>query len=358
MTDIGGFAKPGFEAVEDAFRANFDVHGDVGAAFCLYAGGEPVVDLWGGVAEVKTGRPWEEGTLQLVFSTTKGVAAICTHLLAQRGELDLDAVVATLLGYFELGNDVVDEGDVRWVRNPACAEIYDANHGTAVRAATPEGIEAVLRRADELFADHQHRTFKVDPRTPAAFEARLLLDGYAQETEVQLLLTGDLRADPPAVDIRPVEGPADWAVLARLTRRDHEEEAEKEGHPPYAPSVTTAMVATKRAKAPALRFFLAGVEGEDCAFFSSRPGPEGSGVGKVEDLFTAREHRHRGIATALIAHAVADARGRGADAVLIGADPTDTPKDMYAAMGFEPVCPLRSYTKRSPAAGGATTPAR
>ena len=86
-----GFAKPGFEAVEDAFRANFDVHGDVGAAFCLYVGGEPVVDLWGGVADVDTSRAWEEDTLQLVFSTTKGVTAICAHLLAQRGELDLDA---------------------------------------------------------------------------------------------------------------------------------------------------------------------------------------------------------------------------------------------------------------------------
>jgi len=41
--------------------------------------------------------------------------------------VDLEAVVATLLGYFELGNEVVDEGDVRWVRNRACGSIYDAN---------------------------------------------------------------------------------------------------------------------------------------------------------------------------------------------------------------------------------------
>jgi GNAT superfamily N-acetyltransferase len=271
--------------------------------------------------------------------------------------VDLEAVVATLLGYFELGNEVLPEDGVRWVRNPACAEIYDANHGTAVRVGTPDAVDAVLRRADELFAANHHRTFKVDPRTPTAFEARLLLDGYAGETEVQLLLTGDLRADrPPPVAIRPVEGPADWASLARLTRRDHEEEAAKGGRPPHPPSVTTAMVATKRAKAPALRFFLATVDGEDCAFFSSWPGPEGATgrVGKVEDLFTAPEHRHKGVATALIAHAVADARARGADAVLIGADPGDTPKDMYAAMGFASVCAFRSYTK--PRRGGATTP--
>jgi GNAT superfamily N-acetyltransferase len=260
---------------------------------------------------------------------------------------DLEAVVATLLGYFELGNEVVAGERVRWVRNPACAEIYDANHGTAVRAATPGQIDAVLHEADVRYADLAHRTYKVDPGTPTAFEARLLLDGYEGEAELQLLLTGDLQAAPRPVDIRPVDAPADWASVARLTRRDHEEEAAKAQRAPYAPSVTTAMVATKRAKAPALRFFLArDQDGEDCAFFSSWPGPDGSGVGKVEDLFTAPEHRRKGIATALIAHAVDDARRRGAVEVLIGADPRDTPKAMYAALGFAPVLVLRSYTKR------------
>jgi CubicO group peptidase (beta-lactamase class C family) len=113
VTEIAGYAKPGFEAVEDAFRANFDVHGDVGAAFCLYVGGEPVVDVWGGVADVGTGRAWEEDTLQLVFSTTKGVAAICTHLLAQRGGLDLDAPVAALWPEFAAaGKDRITTRDL------------------------------------------------------------------------------------------------------------------------------------------------------------------------------------------------------------------------------------------------------
>ena len=113
MTDIGGFAKPRFEAVEEAFRANFDVHGDVGAAFCLYVRGEPVVDVWGGVADVESGRPWTEDTLQLVFSTTKGVTAICTHLLAQRGELDLDAPVAALWPEFAAaGKDRITTRDL------------------------------------------------------------------------------------------------------------------------------------------------------------------------------------------------------------------------------------------------------
>jgi CubicO group peptidase (beta-lactamase class C family) len=85
---------PGFEKVRDAFAANFDERGEVGASFALYKDGRKVVDLWGGVADQESGRPWEEDTLQMVFSTTKGATAICTHLLAQRGVLDYDAPVA------------------------------------------------------------------------------------------------------------------------------------------------------------------------------------------------------------------------------------------------------------------------
>ncbi|MCG7206967.1 serine hydrolase domain-containing protein [Streptomyces arenae] len=94
MTLIHGEVAVGFEGVREAFAANFEQRGDVGAALCVYRGGRPVVDLWGGVADPDTGRPWERDTLQLVYSATKGATATAAHLLAQRGELDLDAPVA------------------------------------------------------------------------------------------------------------------------------------------------------------------------------------------------------------------------------------------------------------------------
>src|SRR4051812_43939337 len=94
MTEIQGEVAAGFEPVRDAFAANFANHGEVGAAFALYVRGEKVVDLWGGVADTTTDRAWAEDTLQLVFSTTKGAAAICAHQLAQAGALDLEAPVA------------------------------------------------------------------------------------------------------------------------------------------------------------------------------------------------------------------------------------------------------------------------
>lgn len=93
--DIGGEVAAGFEGVRDEFAANFAERGDVGAACCIYVDGMKVVDVWGGVADHKTGRPWAEDTLTLVYSTTKGVTAICAHQLAERGQLDLDARVAS-----------------------------------------------------------------------------------------------------------------------------------------------------------------------------------------------------------------------------------------------------------------------
>jgi CubicO group peptidase (beta-lactamase class C family) len=90
---IGGMVASGFEGVRDAFARNFSEHGEAGAAFCLVVDGKAVVDLWGGVADVNEGTPYGPDTLQLVFSTTKGATAICANLLAQRGELDVDAPV-------------------------------------------------------------------------------------------------------------------------------------------------------------------------------------------------------------------------------------------------------------------------
>ena len=93
--DISGHVESAFEPVKEAFEANFSERGDVGAACCVYVDGRKVVDLWGGLADSKSGRAWEEDTLALVYSTTKGVTAICVHRLAQEGLLDLDVPVAS-----------------------------------------------------------------------------------------------------------------------------------------------------------------------------------------------------------------------------------------------------------------------
>jgi CubicO group peptidase (beta-lactamase class C family) len=91
---IDGWTASGFENVRTAFEKNFADGLEVGAAFAAYHRGEPVVDLWGGIADVNTQRPWERDAMILVFSTTKGATAVCAHKLAQEGLLDVDAPVA------------------------------------------------------------------------------------------------------------------------------------------------------------------------------------------------------------------------------------------------------------------------
>ncbi|MET7981287.1 MULTISPECIES: serine hydrolase domain-containing protein [unclassified Streptomyces] len=91
--DVNGTVAEGFEPVRQAFAANFAALGDRGAAVTVYRDGHKVVDLWGGTRDVDGTEPWQRGTAQIVRSATKGVAAAVLLLLAQRGQLDLDAPV-------------------------------------------------------------------------------------------------------------------------------------------------------------------------------------------------------------------------------------------------------------------------
>jgi CubicO group peptidase (beta-lactamase class C family) len=96
---LSGTCEPAFARVRDAFAACFEPRADggvsdLGAAVALYVDGRAVVDLWGGWADPARTRPWQRDTIVCVFSCTKGMAALCAHLLADRGRLDLDAPVA------------------------------------------------------------------------------------------------------------------------------------------------------------------------------------------------------------------------------------------------------------------------
>jgi len=91
--DIHGFVSVGFEAVRSAFAANFVRRREVGAACCVYHKGQKVVDLWGGVRNKATGEPWQEGTMALVYSATKGLSAMTLAIAHSRGWLDYDQLV-------------------------------------------------------------------------------------------------------------------------------------------------------------------------------------------------------------------------------------------------------------------------
>jgi CubicO group peptidase (beta-lactamase class C family) len=91
---ISGTCAAAFEGVRQAFEANFRAPGEVGAAVAVVVDGMPVVDLWGGHADQARTRAWERDTLVNVYSTTKGMVALCAQRLVDAGALDLDAPVA------------------------------------------------------------------------------------------------------------------------------------------------------------------------------------------------------------------------------------------------------------------------
>jgi CubicO group peptidase (beta-lactamase class C family) len=92
--EISGFVKPGFENVREAFEENFEKRGELGGAVCIYFEGEKVVDLWGGDRNKVTSEPWEQDTLVIVHSTTKGLAGLAMALAHSRGLFDYDLHVS------------------------------------------------------------------------------------------------------------------------------------------------------------------------------------------------------------------------------------------------------------------------
>jgi CubicO group peptidase (beta-lactamase class C family) len=91
---VHGSVAPGYEPVREAFAENLRSRGELGGACAVFRRGEKVVDLWGGVRDIATGAPWEEDTMVLVYSATKGMAAMAMALAASRGLLDYDERIA------------------------------------------------------------------------------------------------------------------------------------------------------------------------------------------------------------------------------------------------------------------------
>jgi CubicO group peptidase (beta-lactamase class C family) len=88
-----GMCNDRFRLVQEEFQRNFAERGELGAAVAIYLDGKLVVDLWQGIADRETGRMWDRDTMAVVFSSTKGIAATCLHVLIDRGLVDVDAPV-------------------------------------------------------------------------------------------------------------------------------------------------------------------------------------------------------------------------------------------------------------------------
>jgi CubicO group peptidase (beta-lactamase class C family) len=94
MSIVNGHVAPGFEAVRAAFLNSFQRGDEVGASLAVCIDNEMVVDLWGGLRDSRAGQLWQQDTLALVFSTSKGLAALALALAHSRGWLDYEQPVS------------------------------------------------------------------------------------------------------------------------------------------------------------------------------------------------------------------------------------------------------------------------
>ncbi len=173
---IEGHVSAGFEAVRDAFAENFSRRNELGGACCVYHHGEKVVDLWGGVRNKATGEPWQEDTMILVHSTTKGLAAMTLALAHSRGWLDYEERVCTY--WPEFAREGKDTITVRQL----------LSHQAGLFAFDEQGDRSLIADPDRLAVELARQRPAWEPGTRQAYHAITL--GYY---EAELLRRVDPR---------------------------------------------------------------------------------------------------------------------------------------------------------------------
>jgi CubicO group peptidase (beta-lactamase class C family) len=267
-TEISGFVKPEFEAVQEAFEENFERRKELGAACCVYHHGEKVVDLWGGIRNKTTCEPWEEDTMVIVASATKGLAGLAMALANSRRLFDYDdrvskhwpefaqqgkdrITVRQLLSHqaglyaLDIHVDVKTESNLdnlavilarqkpEW--EPGTRQAYhaitlgfyesellrrvDPKHRSLGRffheeLAVPLGLDFYIGLPEDIPNSRIARVHQALPTKSAAFQAprRLILDIPNPHSRINRALWGDLPKDKEYVYPRNVEVPSGGGI--------------------------------------------------------------------------------------------------------------------------------------------------
>ncbi len=94
VVEVHGHSTEKFAELRSVFEHSFAKREELGASLCVWHKGEKVADLWGGHLDAGKTREWQEDTMSIVFSSTKGLVALCFLLLAERGDFAYDDPVA------------------------------------------------------------------------------------------------------------------------------------------------------------------------------------------------------------------------------------------------------------------------
>ena len=144
MAEIKGHYEERFAPVAQALAQSLASGADIGASVAVVHEGEFVVDIWGGYRDAEQTQPWQQDTIVNVWSTTKTMAAVCVLMLADRGELDLDAPVSRYWPEFaEAGKEQVlvrhlmshTSGLSGWEQPVEASQLADWDRCTSLLAA-------------------------------------------------------------------------------------------------------------------------------------------------------------------------------------------------------------------------------
>lgn len=207
MTQILGRFDPRFSAVRDAFAANFAEGAEAGAAVCVVLDGETVVDLHAGTRDAAGTQPLGPDDLFNVWSTTKGLAALCVAMAADRGLITYDAPVSALWSAFgAAGKGAVSVGQLLSHQSGVCGvaqpleDFFDHDLTAARLAASaplfpPGSASAYNANVMGHYASELLR--RTDGRSIGRF--------FAEEVARPLGLDGAFIGLPEAEDHRAVE---------------------------------------------------------------------------------------------------------------------------------------------------------
>ncbi|CAF1380268.1 unnamed protein product [Didymodactylos carnosus] len=158
--NIGGTVKKGWEPLRDLFQENFENELDLGASLAIYHQGELVVDLWGGWFDEQKTKPYDNDTLQLVFSTSKGLVATAVALCVQRH----------LLNYTDMVTKYWPEYGQNGKENTTVADIMSHRAGLPVLSNTNMSVDDYLDWYSMIHALEKHRPYWV-PGTQHGYHA-------------------------------------------------------------------------------------------------------------------------------------------------------------------------------------------
>jgi CubicO group peptidase (beta-lactamase class C family) len=193
---FSGYVASGFEAVAEAFAGTFGgsyAGWNTGGALAVLIHGRPVLDIWGGVADVRTERPWDQDTATVMFSSTKGLVAIMAARLVQEGRLDYNARVTDY--WPEYGVAGKEDTLVRHL----------LSHQAGLPAPRPELTDDDLIRWDTVVSSLAGQTPLWTPGTDHAYhgltygwlvgEVIRRITGQSVGQYLRTLITGPLDAD-------------------------------------------------------------------------------------------------------------------------------------------------------------------